>query len=188
MGGRGGGSGMSGSALSKVTKWGRNGTGGLSNAEANKMLKLAGIDALSNDVTADIRQSGNKIRVKINDRQREVNVVSMSSSELYIDELFVQNKGAGEGTKILNEIKSNAKKNGYTKLSAYAAGDPTEGTYNGYYSLARFGFDAPIPQSLTGKVKQSGFKASTIQDLMKTQSGRNWWKNNGVGFAGEMRI
>lgn len=67
-------------------------------------------------------------------------------------------------------------------------GDPTEGVYNGYYSLARFGFDAPIPPSVLGKAKSSGFNVSNIQDLMKTSKGREWWKRNGTGFEGEYKL
>lgn len=188
MGGRGSSSGMYGSVLSKVSKWGRTGQGGLSNKEAEGALKLAGINQFPEGVTANIRVSGDKTQIKLNDAEREVIVVKMPSNELYIDMIHLNTTGTGEGTNILNSIRTNAKQQGITKLSAYAAGDPTEGTYNGYYSLARFGFDAPLSSGKINQAKSAGFNVSTVQDLMKTAEGRRWWKNNGIGFAGEMSI
>ena len=180
---------VSNTPISKVSSWGFHGQGGLSDAEANKVLKIAGINELSNSTNADIRVLGDKTRIKIDDDSKEVIVVLHGSEkEVYIDLVAVKNKGQGQGTKILNEIKNQAKRQGYKRLSLYAAGDANSSGYNGYYSMARFGFNANIPSSVAQKAKNAGFNAKTIQDLMKTEKGRKWWRENGTGYEGYLDL
>lgn len=62
----------------------------------------------------------------------------------------------------------------------------SEGGFNGYYTWARFGYDYPI-SSLDGttaaraRTKFPG--ARTVQDIMKTPEGRDWWFSYGSGMG-----
>ena len=72
---------------------------------------------------------------------------------------------------------SAAKKMGVKKIVAGARRG--EGV-NGYYSWASYGFDAPIPFGRIMELPESLSTAKTIQDLMKTKEGREWWKEWGT--------
>lgn len=178
--------------IDRVVHWGFHGKDDATDEEANNMLELAGIDMMEGDITADIRMIDNRNRVKVHDDEREVElIVYEEKKEVYIDLIAVEKKGKGEGTKLLEEIKRQAEEQGYSKLTAYAAGDymtVVKGHgYNGYYSLARFGFDGDIAPSLKEEAYKK-FKARTVQDLMKTEESRKWWKNNGTGFEAVLEL
>lgn len=179
--------------IQRVTSWGFHGKDKNSDEKVNDLLELAGIDKMDGEgIFADTRTIERRdyfdYRVKLHDETHEVEIILYNEDDVYIDLIAVKNKGQGEGTKLLNEIKEQAIKRGYSKLTAYAAGDGSGASgYNGYYSLARFGFDGEIPKNLADKADKL-FGAKTIQDIMKTEEGRKWWKKNGTGFEATLLL
>jgi len=58
--------------------------------------------------------------------------------------------------------------------------------FNGYYTWARFGYDAPLASHHTEQLRNATGAmaehrdATRISDLMATQHGRAWWKDKGT--------
>lgn len=50
---------------------------------------------------------------------------------------------------------------------------------NGYYTWARFGYDAPLRADHKGKLPESLRGAEKISDLMASEEGQQWWKTHG---------
>jgi hypothetical protein len=77
---------------------------------------------------------------------------------------------------------------GIQKIKTFAAKSAKE---NGYYTWARFGYDAALDDinlDLTGKLPSSLSGAKRVSDLMKTPEGRQWWKANGDEFDGVFTV
>lgn len=86
-------------------------------------------------------------------------------------------QGKGTGREIAERMIAAAKELGIDRIDAGARRG--EGL-NGYYAWARYGFDAPLPFDRMLPLPDSLQGAKTVQDLMKTQEGRQWWKDNGT--------
>lgn len=102
---------------------------------------------------------------------------------LYIESLGIKktNQQMGIATDILKMQIQECRNNGFEAIKCYAM-RLDEAEYNGYYTWARLGFDAElIPQEQKELEKELG-KVETIQDIMKTEKGRQWWKLNGWSF------
>lgn len=101
-------------------------------------------------------------------------------------------RGQGIGTKIFNDQVQAAAEAGVSKIKTTAAGNTSGDTgMNGYYTWPRLGYDTRISNALnllpSKKKKEAKDKfpdAKNISDLMKTSSGRSWWKRNGVSIQG----
>lgn len=59
------------------------------------------------------------------------------------------------------------------------AGGNQGGNMNGYYTWARYGFEARIPNSVLRNLPASLQKSETILDLFETEEGRRWWETFG---------
>ena len=70
--------------------------------------------------------------------------------ELYLDELFLKNKGTGKGTAIVNEMVHQAESNGLETIRLIGGGIKGD-SMNGYYSFARLGFDQEDNDEKDGK-------------------------------------
>lgn len=66
----------------------------------------------------------------------------------------------------------------YSCILAYAAGKPG-GHMNGYYTWPRLGYDGAWNDEEKAKLPEHFRSTQTIQDLMATPEGRQWWKMNG---------
>lgn len=65
------------------------------------------------------------------------------------------------------------------------------GGMNGFYTWARFGYDAPISElssELRNSVRQKFPDAQRVSDLMKSKQGRDWWKQNGSTWKGKFDL
>lgn len=100
-----------------------------------------------------------------------------------IDDAHFAQQGKGFGSKMFASLVKNASGLGVSEirgdLSRTTAAEAKEHGIrqeNGYYSWPRFGFD--------GSVKGLGDKSMKVSELMKTDSGRKWWKENGTTFSG----
>ena len=66
----------------------------------------------------------------------------------------------------------------YSRILAYAAGKPG-GHMNGYYTWPRMGYDGVWNTEEKAKLPENFRSTQTVQDLMATSEGRQWWKANG---------
>ncbi len=80
-----------------------------------------------------------------------------------------------------------AQKLGITKIKTYAAGDPTETRYNGYYTWPRLGYNQTIPDAIQQKLPDN-LKASDLLELFAKPGGPEWWKENGKGLNMEFDL
>lgn len=169
----------------------------LSKEEGDKYLSLSGInefyennDSLKRAIVT--KRGDGKINVKVEtDKTDIILFVNDDKKEVYIDLIYMQERGTGIGTRTLKEIAKQAKKNGYERLTATCAGsgESEDNTYVGYYALARFGFDAKLTEKQLEKVHEAGFvDAFTVQDMMETEEKRKWWKKHGWLFEGVYRL
>lgn len=83
-----------------------------------------------------------------------------------------ENKSKGLGTQILHREILAAERLGIGTVRLLAEAPPK----NGYYSWARLGFDRQL--SSLDRLPAEWAGAKRVSDLMKTQEGRDWWKEN----------
>ncbi len=86
----------------------------------------------------------------------------------------------GEGRRIFNRQIEICRKLGIRRI--LMLGHKTEHQY-GYYVLPRFGFDAPLPERVLSELPVSLRGVRRIEELFRSEEGKNWWKKNGVGFS-----
>lgn len=160
-----------------VYNWGNN----ISKAETDKLLTLAGANVIQPDKEAKVtvRSRDYSSRVLIETEDAEVLVkTNTEKNSVLLDSIFLKDTGTGKGTEVIKDIAENAKKQGYSKLTATGAG--VKGDHlNGYYTLPRLGFDGPLTSTTAKKAKEAGFNVTTVGELMRSKRGRNWWKENG---------
>jgi hypothetical protein len=93
---------------------------------------------------------------------------------VYNDSFEIKKTGTGLGTKMFSQQIESCKKLGVSKFKTRAI---KTSTFNGYYTWARLGYDAKIPDR--SKLSDILKSCKMISDLMKTPDGRAWWKENG---------
>ena len=88
----------------------------------------------------------------------------------------------GYGThSFANQVKT-AQRFGVDRIETTAAGnfrDMQSGSWNGYYTWPRLGYDAPLYSGEIASLPSNLRNARSVQDLMGNQEGRDWWKLNG---------
>jgi hypothetical protein len=100
----------------------------------------------------------------------------------YIHEVRVSvgQSGRGLGLQAFLRQVAGARALGLTRFELFAAGDPADTSANGYYTWARFGFDAPLREREVNLLPAELSNAVTLNDLMQL-GGQQWWFENG-GF------
>lgn len=171
---------------------------GIKEDEVRKTTKenwalLTGINEFDGETSVKIKADMNrhKVTVTAESSNEYVKIIIYDDKkEIYLDLIHLNETGTGKGTKILNEIVDEAEKQGFEKITAIAAGDAEmeDGDYNGFYSLARFGFDGKLNEQQKKKAREAGFNVNTVQELMSTEKGRLWWKRHGSIFEAEYII
>ena len=162
-----------------------NGFHDMSKAQLDDALTLCGANVISpkENATIIVRQTDERYSVRIETDDTYCKVMARpDTGELVLDSLYLKEKGTGKGTKIFSEIESNATAQGFDRITCIAGGKGGEKGQNGYYTWARLGFDANLPEHIVSKAKDGGFDASKVSDLMKTPEGRSWWKDNGCAL------
>lgn len=95
-------------------------------------------------------------------------------------------RGKGLGTQVFSRMVEWAKKAGVKRIVTEAA---KGAHYNEYYTWARLGYDAPIPENTMRDIKRHAMetdvdllrgRGNNISDLMATPQGREFWKKYGV--------
>lgn len=101
----------------------------------------------------------------------------------YFSTTGLQGKGSGFGTGRFAEQVANLKEMGFDRIETWAA----KGSgMNGYYTWPRLGYDQPISDFRDPRTRQrirlQFPSAKTVQDVMHTEFGRQWWKANGANM------
>ncbi len=91
-------------------------------------------------------------------------------------------QGKGLGSKVFGEQVESLRQNGIDRMTTHAARETTtEGKqYNGYYTWPRLGYNGAIPADLQADLPKGLKGSKDLHDLMKTKSGRDWWKQHGT--------
>ena len=97
----------------------------------------------------------------------------------YIHEVRVAVGQGGQGLGIHAFIRqlAGAKALGVTRFELWAAGDVRDKSHNGYYTWARFGFDAPLRNEKLFRPFHLS-QAQTINDVI-LNGAYAWWKQHG---------
>jgi GNAT superfamily N-acetyltransferase len=105
------------------------------------------------------------------------------------DEFFMKEsaQGQGIGSDVFGRQVEQCREMGIASIRCHAAkANPREPEkpHNGYYTWARLGYDADIEDdnfdTPVFKAIQAKFpEANTLQDVMASKEGRDWWKANG---------
>lgn len=107
-------------------------------------------------------------------------------------------QGQGLGLQVFSDEVQNAIDAGISHIKTDAAGDGliplgTEDRANGYYTWARMGYIGDLPQKsldrlgaaiADGTAPSEWGSYTTVQELMQTSAGRDWWKANGSAWEG----
>lgn len=88
-----------------------------------------------------------------------------------------EHQGKGIGTSVLSGQVTNLRAAGFDRMELRAMRGKN---MNGYYTWARLGYDADLPVRFIPDRPPNLQSATRISDLMRTQEGRNWWKENGA--------
>jgi hypothetical protein len=109
---------------------------------------------------------------------------------MYNGYINVEKSGEGVGSRIFADQVRALTERGVSRIIADAVGEPGDRTHNGYYTLARQGYDGEIRPRIQELLKADTDlppalrRATRIQDIMATAEGRAWWKANGTSFDG----
>ncbi len=88
--------------------------------------------------------------------------------------------GQGLGSEIFARQVQAAREAGVSKLECLAA---RSSEMNGYITWAKFGYDGRIPPDIRPEVEDHfGESITTIQQLMATAGGMDWWQEHGVDW------
>ena len=117
-----------------------------------------------------------------------------STMEIKHLDIAESEQGKGLGTKCFSNIVESARLNNIKEIDLIAAkGDG----YNGYNTWARYGFNIKENygeelEKFSNLVKNSGIseikEAHNLNDLMKTSSGRSFWREKGFEFHGRFNV
>jgi hypothetical protein len=142
-----------------------------SSARANQITIRANHPLYADESERVIQKDGDgKLFIK-----NELLVLDKAKTEIY----------KGLGTRIFATEVLQATKLGVDYIKVFAAGSARNPRFNGYYTWARLGYNAELSNaerdSLKATLNPELRKAKTLLDLMKTEEGQNWWKENGEG-------
>jgi len=121
-------------------------------------------------------QDGKITEVTVSYKNADVNILRTfhfdangKPDHVYNEHFFMSegNTGSGLGTKVFASEADQAAAMGFKYIKTQAARSPW---MNGYYTWPRLGYDAEVNGPL-GKTR--------VSDLMRSQNGRDWWKEHG---------
>jgi hypothetical protein len=123
--------------------------------------------------------------IKINLYDPETGYKSRRVLKTYNGKLILKNEeselpkakqGKGISTDIFAKQVKAAEAAGVDEIWAVAA---KADDLNGYYTWARLGFDSPLSPRFKATLPPEFASAETVQDLMATEAGRDYWRANG---------
>lgn len=102
----------------------------------------------------------------------------------------MKTKGKGTGAELFSKQVEAAASIGVYEIRCHAActDDNGERYFNGYYTWPRLGYDQPLEgkgvhesdKETYDAAKERFPGAKTVLDVMQTEEGRQWWKDNGT--------
>lgn len=147
--------------------------GGINNCE----IKTKNISKFSYQITAENQKYGIFISI----------IINFDNKTLFINNFNIkrENSGLGIGSRMLFRQFLYLKSIGIKKIYGYAAGCPNDDKNNGYYTMARLGYNGYVNEKIADKAKNElkmSFTPKTVQEIILTYNGLTWWKKNGRGF------
>ncbi|HEX4946442.1 MAG TPA: hypothetical protein VFZ34_07265 [Blastocatellia bacterium] len=73
---------------------------------------------------------------------------------------------------------------GIRRILVSAAGSPRPGDYNGYYTWARFGFNAELDEYAQEELPIYLATACSLNELMQL-GGSAWWESQRLGYGND---
>lgn len=107
-------------------------------------------------------------------------------------EFTVEHRMTGNGAAMVQAQVRAARKQGMKKIEMWAAGmgksygESGKSANNGFYTWVRLGFDSPIAKISTfarAGIEEKFPEAKYLSDLMKTEAGREFWRENGASVS-----
>lgn len=108
------------------------------------------------------------------------------AGRLYVRNLYLEKQPWGQplfGLRALLRQLETGQALGVAYLTTFATGSAYEDGWNGYYTWARYGFDAELPVRVREALPPSLLRARTLNELMQ-QGGADYWKR--LGLESEM--
>jgi hypothetical protein len=134
----------------------------------------------------DLRAEG--IRVTVDSPKwtgtRFIGIDSNGKKFIKNELIDVKVKKQGTGTAVFGRQAAAAKAAGLDYIACHAAGNKNE-YMNGYYTWPLMGFDQSISSmakrspKTAAKLRDKFPEAKSIRDVVMTQDGRDWWRENG---------
>ena len=171
-------------------------------AEIDNMIRHTGIPSDFGGTISVTRDSSGKVTLNINGEgvsmTRSIRQDGDGKTYVYNEYFRIDNgtKYDGRGWEIFNNqvnyISNNKSvygdKPSYIKVSA-AGNGPAFGQsdFNGYYTWLRFGYKPDLIDNATYTARYNSATGSNVRDMwamMSTKQGRDWWRENGVGWRG----
>jgi hypothetical protein len=87
---------------------------------------------------------------------------------------------AGFGTAVFARQVAGLRRLGVSRIEAEIAGSAAS-PYNGYYTWARMGFDAPLTAAERRQLPPHLVGARTLHERITAPGGREWWRRRGSG-------
>lgn len=87
-------------------------------------------------------------------------------------------QGHGLGADILHAQVQGLRAIGVNMIETVGAGKQGSQT-NGYYTWPRLGYDGPLSHGAQQAATAAGMQVKNVSELMTTEQGRSWWKENG---------
>lgn len=102
----------------------------------------------------------------------------ISNDSFFTDDTFPP----GGGTRVFAKQVQTARALGVSRIVTEGAGSSL-GDANGYYTWPRFGYDGDLSTETRAVLPNHLQGAQRVSDLMKTQVGRDWWRQNGESIS-----
>lgn len=130
--------------------------------------------------TVSVRVEGENERLGRYVMSREF--IEENGKKICVNEVFTTDKtGTGFGTEAFYNQTRNLQAKGFSHIETNAVRDDDEG-YVGYTVWPKLGYDTGPDfdiEDVTGEDAPDGYNGK-LSDLMKTQDGRDWWKEYGA--------
>jgi hypothetical protein len=118
-------------------------------------------------------------------------LIDFERAEIVNQLMQVHRKQTGLGTKLLTKQVNVAVATGFIRLSLFAAGNRDKlDKLNGYVTFAKLGFT--MINEEVGKFRSLmnafGRPEHTVNELVATEEGFEWWIQNGYSWSGEFDL
>lgn len=148
--------------------------------------------------TVEVRAGARTVDVTVHNPQYGLTLIRSfkkdSDGNRYVhNDLFTLRAGSpkGLGTEILARQAAALSKMGFDRMETSAAGTKEaadRGSWNGYYTWARLGYDAKLQEGQRKALPASMRHAETLHELFAMPGGAAAWKESGSWFEGKFSL